>query len=84
MNLLRKKKIIFQGRTGIIFNSNDKKSFYIDSEMLMGKHDIVIYKDSIYELRNNEKTNLNEEMKLGIIENLKIELDKQKIKYVIK
>jgi len=44
--LFKPKKIVFKGRAGLIFNVSKNESYYIDSEMLNGEYDIVIYKNT--------------------------------------
>ena len=77
--LFKPKKIVFKGRAGLIFNVSKNESYYIDSEMLNGKYDIVIYKNSILKLP--EKQKLSNESKSEILELLFEELRMQNIKY---
>lgn len=80
--LFKPKKVIFKGRSGIIFNPNEIESYYIDSEMLNGKYDIVIYKDNIYSLFCNKI--LSDIDKNKILHMLLKELDDKMLKYEIK
>lgn len=77
--LFKPKKIIFKGRAGLIFNVNKDESYFIDSEMLNGKYDIVIYKSSIRKLSGNKE--LDDSYKNKILELLCKELKKRGIKY---
>lgn len=79
--LFKPKKIVFKGRAGLIFNMNKNESYYIDSEMLNGEYDIVIYKDSILKLP--EKQQLSNESRNRILQSLVEELEKQSLKYEI-
>lgn len=77
--IFKPKKIIFKGRAGLIFNLSKNESYYVDSEMLNGKYDIVVYKDSIRKLPENKA--LNNEKNNEILLLLLQELEKQNLKY---
>ncbi|RQP14430.1 MAG: hypothetical protein EAS48_01640 [Chryseobacterium sp.] len=79
--LFKSKKVIFKGRAGLIFNPNKNESYYVDSEMLNGKYDIVIYENSIRKLSGNKQ--LEDIYKSKILKLLFEELKKQNIKYDI-
>lgn len=79
--LFKPKKIVFKGRAGLIFNISKNESYFVDSEMLNGKYDIVIYKKSIRKLPNNQE--INEIAKIEVLDLLIKELGKQNIKYEI-
>lgn len=82
LNIFKKRKLSFQGRSGIIFTYENEK-YYVDSEMLTGYYDMVIYRDSISKVSGNEKTIIGCIKKNLIFSKLIKELDKEKIKYTL-
>ena len=53
-NFLKKKKVRFLGRAGILLN-HEGVDYYIDSEMLDGKkYDLAVYTDTVKRKDNSE------------------------------
>lgn len=76
--LTGKKKITFLGRAGLLFKFNDI-DYFIDSEMLTGKYDLVISRKSV----RTDKGSLSDFEKEQVINGLKVELDIEGLTYEI-
>ena len=78
--LFRKRTITFLGRAGLTC-FYDNKTFFIDSEMLVGPpYDIVIYSDGIYLKKDKEKLTVDDATRAAVMSFLKSELEKRQIK----
>lgn len=82
MFFFRPKKIIFKGRSGLIFKPNKNESYYIDSEILNGKYDIVIYIDSIRKQPKNMELSLDKKNEISQL--LLQELKNQGLKFIVR
>jgi len=74
---------VFLGRAGLNCYFNGEK-YFVDSEMLVAPPpDIVIYSDSICLISDGKKNSVDETTRTNVLAFLKIELEKQNIKYEI-
>ena len=73
-NLFRKKRIEYLGRAGMIFDIDGNK-YFVNSELLIGKPDIVIFWKDIYPY-DQKQIVLNDDFKKKIATEVKKELEK--------
>ena len=80
---LKKYKVIFNGRSGLLYKEGDK-AITVDSELLSESLGVAIFTDSIksWDAPFNEEA-LSDEDRSRIVENIKKDLEKQKRKVIL-
>lgn len=74
-SIFKPKKIIFLGRTGMTF-FDEGKIYFLDSELLEGEEDVVIYDNKIYYIENGSKVFLSEKEGNEILKKIEMEMEK--------
>ena len=81
--IFRRRTIVFLGRAGLHCYYNGEK-YFVDSEMLIGPlYDIVVYSDRIHLISSGKKLTVDETIKANVLAFLKMELEKQHIKFEV-